>query len=306
MNEGLIKAAIDIGSNSLRLLIVEFDDAENIKEIKRDLKTTRLAQGIKETGLLREDAVNKTLEVLKSWLDELTYYNVNTVRMAATSAVRDAKNKNEFLEQLKQMGLNCEVIQGMKEAQLTYLGATHQWQGEPLIFDLGGGSMELISQAANIVRSCSLGAVKIFEHFCDKEGRIKDPGTINHYLSTELDTCMPEEELSLLRETIQKGEKTLGVGGTATCLAQIYLKQPVYKKETIHGSFIPTHGLKQLVVQLNAIKMEERVEKYYVPRERSDIIVAGGWLIYYLVEFLGAEGFYVSDNDMLLGLILED
>ncbi|WP_158212467.1 hypothetical protein [Natranaerobius trueperi] len=293
------RAAIDIGSNSIRLLIIE-NTQNGIIELKRDIITTRLAKGIKDNNKIESDAIERTFTGIKTFLGYINIYRAQLKRVVATSAVREASNGTELIKLLKELGIEVEVVDGESEAELTYLGATMNTEhNNPLVFDLGGGSTELISLAPQkFVRSYAIGAVKALDYFGDNEGRINSSEDIKSYILDSLNDDM-------LDLCTKKHLEVIGVGGTATYLAQAYKKLPKYTKEEIQGTYLLKEDIKDLLYSMNSYTLGKRSKIFNLPEKRAEIIVSGGFMIYYILELLGAAGYRASDDDMLLGACLQ-
>lgn len=294
-----IKAAIDIGSNSIRLLIARVNK-NGLEELYRDVQTTRLGEGIQHYEKLTQRSINDSVHVLKEYYQIIHQYQVNETKIVATSAIREASNNQEFFNEVNRaiaQPINIEVVDGIREAALNYKGATMELTEDAFVFDLGGGSLEIIPQDPNSMASFPIGAVKATESYCDEEGRIR-----NHEdLRKAVQKIITTEILSAYQENIQ----VVGVGGTATYLAKAYKKLPVYKKEDIHGTYLSRTDLNNLLKGMEKYDLEQRVDEFFLTPNRADIIIAGGYIINYLLQEIGAKGYWASDNDMLMGLILE-
>lgn len=289
----MLLASIDIGTNSTRYLLAEVA-GQQIFTVKCGLITTRLGQGINQGKLLPE-AMERTVSALEQFLQELANYQPVRVVVAATSAVRDAQNGAEFLELTRQRtGLDVVVLSGEEEAQASYRGVL---AGLPitkqstLVLDVGGGSTEIIWPVGQGVRYKSLpvGAVRMTEG-----GRTKE----------EIKARMAET-LEEVYTQVKRGSELVAVGGTATTLAAIALHLERYQPELVHGAFLSTVEIEQILKRLQAAGVEGRKKIIGLQPERADIILAGGMIIQLVLEGLQLKGLTVSETDILQGLVME-
>ncbi len=307
MDRPVVKAAIDIGSNSIRLLIAESFNNEYF-ELYRDIITTRLGEGVQTDNILTQKSMETTVQALQNFWEQIKNYNAQLVSVVATSAVREAGNSQEFLQKVDletQLTTKIEIIDGNREAELTYKGVAADFGTQVQIFDLGGGSLELISPPPEQMQSVTFGAVKAAELFCDKEGKVGNPELINDKFQEKLfDVIGDKTKTSDLNKNVGY-VKLVGVGGTATYLAKAYKRIPVYDSNVVHGTYLDSDKLSTLLNEMNKCNLDKRVNNFYIPRNRADIIVAGGYIIRYLLDYLDYTGYYASDSDILKGMILE-
>ncbi len=287
-----VYASIDLGTNSLRALIARVRD-ENIIPLKTYQKITRIGEGLRRTGYLQENAKQRTLAALHDCSKLLKELKVTKVAGVATSAIRDAADGEEFLRYIeKETGIALEVISGIKEAQLSFVGAVAGLQEigreKAVVLDVGGGSTELtyLLDGGITARSHQLGAVR-----CTENG------------STLLD--MKRLLGPTLREIIANpGEKILiGVGGTITTLAAVKKKLHVYNPEEVHGTRLSRADIQGMLHYLAALPLPERKKVTGLQPERADIIVAGTRILWVILDNLQAGELIVSETDLLYGLI---
>lgn len=284
-------AVIDIGSNSVRLLVADVYQGK-VVPVKNGLVTTRLGRGIGQRYLLPEP-MEKTKEVLKEFLEEARQSGALSVMAAATSAVRDARNGNDFVDMIEdELGLKINILSGKEEALLTYQGVLAGLQKKnvhTIIIDLGGGSTEIIWPVEGDVKweSVDVGAVRATE---GKYSR--------------------EKILSLLKPVLDQIDTTrsvgmVGVGGTVTNLAAMAMELKVYNPKLVHGYTLSRDKLKELLDLLEVTPVNERKKIPGLQPERADIIEAGTRIIAVIMEHLNVTSMEISEADILYGLSLE-
>ena len=294
-------AVIDIGSNSIRLMVAKIEE-QSIKELVKKLETTRMGEGLGESGYIKPDAIYKSLSVLSHYLDVIENYGARLCSVIGTSALREASNSKDFLRKVKQeLGIEVEVISGTKEALLSAKGALYDKTPEKyLVFDLGGGSLELINKEAEFVKSIQVGAVKMYEKFSDYSGYV-DLDKIYNEVIKVLETNIEYNKLGL------DGKQYLvGVGGTATTFPMLEQKLIQYDHNKIQEYYISKERIYDITLRLNRLSIEERRKVAGMPKDREDIIVSGGGVIWALLDYLSYDGYYASDRDLLYGMIYEE
>lgn len=286
-------ASIDIGTNSTRFLVAEVEN-NCLTSLKSGLTTTRLGQGINNGKLLIE-AMERTVEAIEVFLEEIKTYNPLNVILAATSAVREASNKDEFLQMvLARTGLRVKVCSGAKEAAASYHGVL---SGLPLkgqntvVLDVGGGSTEIIWQNDQGIHyvSLPLGAVRMTEGSYSEEN-------IREIMATTLGE---------IKDQLKGDASLVAVGGTATTLAAMSLGSVTYQPELVHGYFLTTEEIKRWQKLLLETNLADRKKIFGLQPQRADIIPAGVTIVKNVVEGLNLAGLTVSESDILQGLLLE-
>jgi exopolyphosphatase / guanosine-5'-triphosphate,3'-diphosphate pyrophosphatase len=298
------RAAVDVGTNSVRLLVV---DAAGDR-ITRELAITRLGQGVDATGALHPDALRRTLDVIAGYRRTWESHGVDgRVRICATSAVRDASNRDDFFDGVRDVaGTDAEVLSGHEEAALAFAGAAGAVDvaAPTAVIDLGGGSTEIVvgdadGRVAGSV-SLQLGCVRLTERHLHG-----DPPTADELTAAEAfiqarldeaDTVLAEQGASL-----RDVASLIGVAGTSTTLAALHLGLDAYREEAIHGTHIPADALAAITADLVARTAAERAELGPVQPGREDVL-HGGALV--LAAVLGRYGFaelVVSEADGLDG-----
>ncbi len=317
-------AAIDIGTNSVRLLKAEINE-KILRVGNKKIASTRIGRGIGIDGngrkTLSSASMKVTADVLQEWSAELEKWAVDEVSVIATSAVRDACNKDEFIDMVRNTsGLHVEVISGEMEAELGFLGVMLEQNNDDIcmIIDVGGGSTELIvgSNAKGILYACSLdiGAVRMSEKF--SENKIMDDENKQKFkkfvsdelkmyqnnLCNELLKTQNSNSKNSLRDIVGIN-KLIGIGGTATSFAAMDLKMLQYDRKNIQGYIIDKDKFSSMQENLYSLDIIERQKIDGLQPQRADIIHAGGQIIYSAIEQFGFENIITSDFDNLEGIL---
>jgi len=294
-------AVIDIGTNSVKLTVADLD--EDVQIVREESRITRLGRSVDSSGKLSTEAIQTTLEAVKSFFDIAKQAGATSVVAAGTSALRDASNGKEFLDDVKSAcGLDVEIITGAREATLAFKAVV----GDPsmeladlpsvLVFDIGGGSTELIWGTGNGVMtdhtSLNIGALRLTERHIHT-----DPPTLEELQSTMKDGVETAEPF-----VNGKGQPAAvcGVGGTASTLAAI-----VHSTKNVHGKVVTKDALEKAILSLERLPLAERKTVAFLDPERADIIVAGGTILIGLLNSFGASSYRVCLRGMRFGLLLE-
>jgi exopolyphosphatase / guanosine-5'-triphosphate,3'-diphosphate pyrophosphatase len=293
-------AALDCGTNSIRLLIAEENPgASTFTEISRKMSIVKLGEGVDRNKAFLPDAISRTLAALKIFAADISEAKVEQVRFCATSATRDAKNRDEFLIPVAQiLGITPEVISGEEEARLSFKGATQgldKTSGPFLVVDIGGGSTEFVfgSDHVDAARSVNIGCVRMSErHFKN------DPPTQNEIEGAREDI---KQAIALAAEAVPiKSAKTLvAVAGTATTVAAAALNLAKYDSDLIHLSKISAIETRRVSNWLLTLTRQERSDLGYMHPGRVDVIAAGSLVLAEIIEATGLESFVASENDIL-------
>jgi exopolyphosphatase/guanosine-5'-triphosphate,3'-diphosphate pyrophosphatase len=300
-------AAIDQGTNSTRLLVLEPRAGTDPIELARDLVITRLGRGVDETGRLDPGSIERVLEVEGRFVRRARALHAERIRLAATSAVRDAFNAEEFLGPVRALlGAEPEVLEGEREAALSFLGGTRGLDaadGPFLVMDIGGGSTEFVfgrePGVAEHAISTQLGSVRLTERV-----RPSDPPT-----ERDLDAFTEEVERALepVGESVPAGEARVlvAVAGTATTLQACALGLARYDPDLVHRSTLTLDDAEQTRRELAAMTNEERAAIPVMPKGRGDVIVAGATILVTALRRFGFDRTLVSETDILDGLAFE-
>jgi exopolyphosphatase/guanosine-5'-triphosphate,3'-diphosphate pyrophosphatase len=295
-------AAIDIGTNSTRLIIMEFLHGD-YKVIERDMITTRLGEGVDRNRCLSDEAISRTIKAVKKFKKSIGKQDVDEVNIVGTSALRDVKNKNKFSNFFrKQTGYNLKIIKGKKEAELIYKGVkTDLEQTNTLIIDIGGGSTEFIwSEKEKIkLKSYDIGAVRLTERYIPDPKKPIKRGELNN-IKQEVEKIiedLPEEKIT--------GRKAIGVGGTITTLGAIDLGLTKYDSEKIHCYNLNYHSIKKILNKVAKLRLIERENLVGLDPKRADIIIAGNIILKAIMEKFTFSDIMISERDILFGIIEE-
>ena len=290
-------AAVDIGTNSVRLLVT---DARG-KELERRMRITRLGQGVDVSGALRPDAIRRTLDVLDEYGALIRVHGVDSVRAAATSAARDAENRDVFFDGAERaIGTRPELLPGEEEARLSFRGATADLDpalGPFLVVDIGGGSTEFIlgTMEPEALVSVNMGCVRMTERHL-----ATDPPTL-----AELDALFADvrSELAHVRRAIDVGRMRLmlGLAGTVTTLAALSLGLTVHDPTKTHHLRLGRARVEALFATLRASNVASRRAMLLEPA-RAEVIVGGAAVLVTILRELDIVELVVSEADILDGL----
>ncbi|MDB4990914.1 MAG: exopolyphosphatase [Myxococcaceae bacterium] len=291
-------AAVDIGTNSVRLLIT---DASG-RELVREMRITRLGQGVDVTGSLHPDAIARTVEVLASYRQDLERHHVTRVRATATSAARDAKNSADFFDAAEQaLGHRPELLPGSEEALLSFRGATDGLASVAtppyLVIDIGGGSTEFVlgEQQPEQLISVNMGCVRMAERHLSS-----DPPT-----PAQLEACFADVRQILqqvrARVDVEKARTVVGLAGTITALAYLQKGLKHYAPAETHRSYLSRPQVEALFERLSTADLEGRRAMLAEPK-RAEVIVGGAAVLVTLMRELDIETLLVSESDILDGL----
>jgi exopolyphosphatase/guanosine-5'-triphosphate,3'-diphosphate pyrophosphatase len=297
-------AALDCGTNSIRLLIAEENsEVGTFTEISRKMSIVKLGEGVDKNQAFLPDAISRTLSALKVFAAEIAEAQVDQIRFCATSATRDAENRDEFLIPVAQiLGITPEVISGEEEAKLSFLGATQalsKSNGPFLVIDIGGGSTEFVFgiEQVEAARSVNIGCVRMSErHFKN------DPPTQSEIEGARIDI---RNAIALAGEVVPiKNAKTLvSVAGTATTVAAAALNLAEYDSELIHLAKISAKETRRVSDWLLTLTRQERGNLGYMHPGRVDVIAAGSLVLAEIIEATGLTNFIASENDILDGMV---
>jgi exopolyphosphatase/guanosine-5'-triphosphate,3'-diphosphate pyrophosphatase len=293
-------AAIDCGTNSIRLLVADVVD-NRLLDVRRRMEIVRLGQGVDRTGRIDREALRRTLTTLQSYAAEIEQLDVERVRMVATSATRDASNRNAFVAGVREiLGIEPEIITGDEEAALSFIGATRELAtGSPfLVVDIGGGSTEFVLGATAVIASVSvdIGCVRLTErHLRD------DPPTEQQVAAAAADV---DSGLEAVWAVVPVGEaRTLvGLAGSVTTVAAMALELPAYDEDRIHHARVSQMDVIRVSERLLAMSHHERAKLPFMHPGRVDVIAAGALLLARLMRRFKFPEVLVSEHDILDGI----
>lgn len=295
-------AAIDCGTNSIRLLIADVSGT-GLHDVTRQMEIVRLGEGVDRTGRISEPALRRTLETLRRYEQQIDRAGVSGVRMAATSATRDAENREDFVTGVREiLGVDPEVITGQQEAALSFAGATREIRHFPtphLVVDIGGGSTEFVlGDERGVLASCSvdIGCVRITErHLHD------DPPTAQQVSDAEADVATAIDSAAATVPLDAAGT-LIGVAGTVTTIAAIAAGLPEYDPERIHLSQVSAADVDAIAHRLLAMPRAERAALPVMHPGRVDVIGAGSMILRAIVRKTLAAEVVASEHDILDGI----
>lgn len=294
--------AIDLGTNSCRMLIVAYKDGE-IKEYKRDLKITRLGEGVDQNKALTDIAIRRALLAITSFVKKMKDLNVKFISINGTSALRDVNNADKLVEAVKEKtGLVLKIISGIEEARLNYIGVGNEYNGN-LIIDIGGGSTEFIWQNEDKeinFKSLDIGSVRMTERYInDSSKKVSNEELLN--IEKEVGEIINKNIIN----KIGKINKIIGLGGTITTIAAIDQKIEEYDTNKIQGYLLEINSIKGIFGRLRKMTIEERKGVKGLQAGREDIIIAGIKILSVIMNNLGLKNLMVSEQDLLYGAIKE-
>lgn len=296
-------AAVDLGTNSTRLLVADVADGR-IDELTRETRITRLGEGVDERRRLLPLPIARVRNVLSDFRRTAEELGAERTLAIATSAIRDADNGEAFLGEIEwSYGFTTRLLSGHDEALLTFRGVTAErdLEDETVIVDLGGGSTELVAGGPNGVRwhdSLDIGSGRLTERFIHSDPPTEDELASRARSVRELlAERVPEDVRASTAEAI-------GVGGTITTLAALDLDLAEYDAERVHGHVLSPTALQTQLHRLASVPLAERRQLRPLEPERAPVIVAGAVIARNLVEFFGVEGLEVSERDILDGAAL--
>ena len=299
-------AGIDIGTLTCRLLIADLAPGQPLQEVLSDRRILRLGEGVDQTKCLSPAAMDRVIHCLQEWRNIINSYKVEASLVVATSAVRDASNRDEFLVHIKrEAGFDVEVISGEEEARRTLLGIRSALPGEAtdiLALDIGGGSTEFILDRQGdkpIIRSIDIGVVRL----CERVLR-HDPPT--------------EEEVQQAREWVIRETKAavagmgscrqatfVGTAGTITSLAAMAQKLSIYEPARIHNYQLKLETIRELEQTLLSRTKAERIGLPGLEKDREEVIAAGAIITRAIMGTLGQQECLVSDLGLREGVLID-
>ena len=294
-------AAIDCGSNSTRLLIAEVRAGELFPLFKTH-KVTKTSEGLESSNEISKDAKNRLIKILREYLKRIDTENVDQIFITGTAVFRDANNSDEVIEEIrKKLDLEIQVISGQEEGYLTSLGvlSSDAINNDFFIVDIGGRSTELIYDSENRtnVHSLDLGVVSLTERISNinpmgEADRNEGDNLIQQNLDLEIDT---------------KNISMIGVSGTFTSIASIYLGQKIYNEEEIHLTTLNNSWIQNLSAELNQMTEAQIISSYpSLDPKRAKTLSTGVLIVCNIMKKFKFQELKVSKSDILEGLILKN
>jgi exopolyphosphatase/guanosine-5'-triphosphate,3'-diphosphate pyrophosphatase len=294
-------AAIDCGTNSIRLLIADITNG-NFKEVVRQMEIVRLGQGVDQHKFYHPDAIAGTLSAVEKFSAQISSKGVEKVRFCATSATRDAVNRYIFTDGVnKILGAEVEVIPGEEEAELSFIGATKELSQneEPfLVVDIGGGSTEFVygTQKVEFAKSVNIGCVRMSERHLTTQ-----PPSMSQIAQAIVDIDLAIAQAAQV-VPISAAKSLIAVAGTATTVAEAALNLENYDRYLINLACIPAEAVHKVAGTLQSMSMEEISAFGYMHPGRVDVITAGALVLSRIMAATGASEFIASESDILDGI----
>ena len=293
---------IDIGTNSMRLLIANYNNGK-IENRKKYVNTTRIGQGVDKEGYISEEALQRNINALEEFANICKVEECQAIYCMGTSALRDSKNGNVFVDRAKQKtNINVEIISGNEESNLGFMGFLEgiDTDEQILVLDIGGGSTEFIVgdiEGIKFAKSENVGALRMTEKFL-----AKDPIDTNEFSN------MSKFIYREIKDTIdyiksKQIKKIVGIGGTITSLSAMNQELEVYSMEKIHNSEVSIKNIKDILQNLKQMTLNDKKTLKGLQPKRADIITAGVEILNKIMENLEIEKKIVSEYDNLEGLM---
>jgi exopolyphosphatase/guanosine-5'-triphosphate,3'-diphosphate pyrophosphatase len=298
-------AAVDIGTNSVRLLVADHRAADlfegrRLEWKDRRVTVTRLGQGVDGARSLDEAAIGRTIAVLAGYGEAIRAWDVDGAVAVATSAARDAANRNDFLDRAQlALGFRPRVISGEEEAELSFRGATIGISGPPpyLVVDPGGGSTEFVQGVGHPDYSVSIdiGSVRLTERHLPTR-----PAGPDHMAAAraEVDRLLQDVKLTTAPGTV------VGVGGTFTSLGAMSAELPAYDPSVVNGTVLAVETLSGLVARLAIMSIDETAAIPALDPARAGVILGGAIVAERALRRVGGASVVVSESDILDGLAM--
>jgi len=296
-------AAVDIGSNSVRLKISRLS-GRSLREIHEDRQVTRLGEGVFRTGLLTPEAIAETVKVLRRFHRAVQEEGADSVRVVATSAMRDARNARAFLEWVRSTtGWKVEIISGLEEARLIHLGliSTLRVSAAPLLMvDLGGGSCELTISSQGHIRdtvSLPLGAVRLTSEFLQHDPpRKAELRRLRGFV---------EREIGRIADRIARSRPKAVIATSGTAASLVAMGHSLYKTKGPRAAAVSRAQMRRIAKTLSRLNLEQRIKQPGVGPRRAEIVIAGAVVYAELLERCQLAGFRYSPLGLRDGLLAQ-
>ena len=298
---------IDIGTNSMRLLIADYKN-NKIENRKKYINITRIGQGVDDKGYITEEALERNLNALKEFADKCIEEKCEKVYCMGTSALRDSKNGQDFVNRAKELtNIDVKIICGEEESNLGFMGVLEGAGGDKsnyiLVLDIGGGSTEFIVGNEDGIKFCkseNVGALRMTEKFITT-----DP------ISDEEFNKMSDFIEKTISSTLGKIKgmhvsKLVGIGGAITSLSAMNQQLEVYSMEKVHNSVVTKKDLEKILQNLKKMTLSDKKTIKGLQPKRADIITAGVKILHIVMEKLEIEKIMISEYDNLEGLICQN
>jgi exopolyphosphatase/guanosine-5'-triphosphate,3'-diphosphate pyrophosphatase len=294
-------AAIDCGTNSIRLLIADIT-GDNFKEVLRTMEIVRLGQGVDQNKAFHPDAIDRTLSAVRLFKDQIAGKGVEKIRFCATSATRDATNRNLFIDGVREiLGIEVEVIPGEEEAELSFIGATKELRQSDapfLVVDIGGGSTEFVfgNEKVDFAKSVNIGCVRMSERYLNTQ-----PPSMAQIAQAIVDIDIAITQAAAV-VPITTAKTLVAVAGTATTVAAAALELTDYDRHMIHLSRISASNVHKVAASFQSMNKDQIASLGFMHPGRVDVITAGSLVLSRIMAATGASEFVASESDILDGM----
>ena len=294
-------AAIDCGTNSIRLLIADIA-GDNFKEVLRTMEIVRLGQGVDQNKAFHPDAIDRTLKAVELFRDQIASKGVEKIRFCATSATRDATNRSLFTDGVRDiLGIEVEVIPGEEEAELSFIGATKELRQSDspfLVVDIGGGSTEFVfgSEKVDFAKSVNIGCVRMSERHLNTQ-----PPSMAQIAQAIVDIDIAITQAAAV-VPITTAKTLVAVAGTATTVAAAALELTDYDRHLIHLSRISSDKVHKVAATFQSMNKDQIASLGFMHPGRVDVITAGSLVLSRIMAATGATEFVASESDILDGM----
>lgn len=304
-------AAIDIGTVTCRLLVADVDSGGISSELEHGYKICNLGEGVDASGVLLPSAMERVCSAVAGYQDLIAEHERVVgkripVGCMTTSAARDARNSQEFVDLLASQGIRPLVIPGKKEAALSFSGACSGFQGElVLVVDIGGGSTEVVAGVAGedpvLSHSFNIGCRRVTERFFAQDPPSSDQ--VEHAR-----TWIREQMSKFFARLKEEGmlpARMIAVAGTATTVVSLHKRMKVYDRDQVHHANVTAQMVDQAFTLLSSCSLEERRNLPGLDPGRAPVIVAGMVILQEVMSLARAQSYTVSESDILQGMILD-
>ena len=294
-------AAIDCGTNSIRLLIADIA-GDNFKVVLRTMEIVRLGQGVDQNKAFHPDAIDRTLKAVELFRDQIASKGVEKIRFCATSATRDATNRSLFTDGVREiLGIEVEVIPGEEEAELSFIGATKELRQSDapfLVVDIGGGSTEFVfgSEKVDFAKSVNIGCVRMSERHLNTQ-----PPSMAQIAQAIVDIDIAITQAAAV-VPITTAKTLVAVAGTATTVAAAALELTDYDRHLIHLSRISSDKVHKVAATFQSMNKDQIASLGFMHPGRVDVITAGSLVLSRIMAATGATEFVASESDILDGM----
>lgn len=303
----MINCGIDVGTNSVRMLIARVENGKIVEELHSERHITRLGAGINDTGILSPNGAKMTLELFKKFHEYIVRYNVDNVFAAATSAVREASDGISFMAEAEKAGIKLVTITGDEEANYTYMGISASLNvniANCIVFDIGGGSTEIslvIDDKRIYSDSVRVGVVKLSDRF-------GFDGVFTQSMATECVKYIQQEFSPVFNKisALKKGSAlpAIGTAGTVTTIAAHDLMLEVYDRSRVNGHVMNISRLESLLHNMRGLRPADILKLPGIEKGREDLVAPGIILVCQILRGMAADAVIVSESGLREGLTL--